>query len=161
MFGLSSIAASADSRGMWSNPLARFTALNQKSAIPDGYNRSYIAPALKDGAMAAAIFASATVTAESSATGNMESTIAGAATLTANCAGAFPMSATIAGTASLTAGVYSPANLACTISIGASPSAFDIAQAVWQQNLAAFNDAGSAGKETKDKLTLAQFLGLK
>lgn len=74
------------------------------------------------------------------------------------------------------------------ISIGASPSAFDIAQAVWgsvasQNNtsgtmgqklngagsagdpwttdLSAYNTQGTAGKVLKDKLTKNQFLGLK
>lgn len=74
------------------------------------------------------------------------------------------------------------------ISIGASPSAFDIAQAVWgsvasQNNtsgtmgqklngagsagdpwntdLSSYNTAGTAGKKLKDSLTTGKFLGLK
>lgn len=51
-------------------------------------------------------------------------------------------------------------NLTCSISIGARPSATDIAQAVGEELLIGHTTAGSAAKKLKDDLTRNDFIGL-
>jgi hypothetical protein len=55
----------------------------------------------------------------------------------------------------------SDSRMSCTVSIGAQPSAFDIAQAVWEEALTGHTTEGTSGAKMKALLTLAQFLGLK
>lgn len=159
-FGLA--ANSRNAFGINTRPLARFVGgLNAKAAIPDGYNQSWILPALKPGGMSVRLYGSSTVVFDIAPVANMVANPSGLGTLTANLAAGRNLSATILGTGTLSTAMYAPANIAATVRIGAQPTAFDIAQAVWQQSLAAFNTSGSAGKQAKDALTRNQFMGLK
>lgn len=48
-----------------------------------------------------------------------------------------------------------------TVSIGARPSAFDIAQAVWGSDAASLNLAGTMGNKINNAMTTGKFLALK
>lgn len=149
--------------GLHTAPLARFTgSINKKSAIPDGYTHDFVYFPMTAGAIRALITADSSVDAPISAPGNMEMSTTGTGTVSsANLAKGRNLESSINGVGALTAPLYPPARMSCTVSIGAQPSAFDIAQAVWEESLTGHATEGTSGAKMKALLTLAQFLGLK
>lgn len=138
--------------------------VNAKTSVPDGYRGGVaMQMAMSDGGMAARLNGSGAFGALNlNATGNLTSDLAGSGTVTAaNLAGGINMVTAITGGGTLSnLDMKAKAGLACSINIGAQPTAVDIAQAVWQQDITVFTDATSGGNQLKKKLTLAQFLGL-
>lgn len=135
----------------------------RSSSVPHGYRGGVAwAMAITDGGMSAYLSGVGAINADLNATGNLTSSLAGAGSIAfANLAGGINMSAALAGVGSI-ANAPLPAfgNLTCSISIGARPSATDIAQAVWEELLSGHNTAGTAAKKLKDGLTRNDFIGL-
>jgi hypothetical protein len=138
--------------------------VNKKTSVPDGYRGGVaLLMALSDGGMSARLFGSSAFDSLNlNAIGNLTSALTGSGTITAaNLAGGINMSTALTGSGTLSnADMRGKASLAISITIGAQPTAFDIAQAVWQQDITVFSNATSGGSQLKKKLTLAQFLGL-
>lgn len=115
-----------------------------------------------DGGLAAYLSGVGTASADLNATGNVAGVLAGVGSVSfGNLAGGINMSSALAGVGTI---INAPAvafgNLTCSISIGARPSATDIAQAVWEELLSGHTTAGTAAKKLKDGLTRNDFLGL-
>ncbi len=146
-------------------PLNMFAAsgVDKISSIPHGL-RSGVAIALarSDGGMAAYLLGVGSSTTDLVALGNIGSTLSGVGAVSfGNLAGGINISSTIAGSGSISnAPPLAFGNIACSISIGARPSAFDIAQAVWEELLTGHTTSNTAAKILKDKLSRNDYIGL-
>lgn len=152
------------SRGLFTkySTLADFSAV--ASAPEVGFNEKCANMARDSGGMRSIITASGAITeADLRGKGNMGTTIIGLGDVTgAHLAGGVNLGATLQGLGEITdADIRGKGNLSATIQIGAQPSAFDIAQAVWSQAMVGFTDSAAYGGFVKKLLTLAKFLGLK
>lgn len=165
----------------------------EKVSYPSGYFAQSFHMALKDGGLSAVNMGTSTLTADTSLAGflaDITANLVGAGTVSsASLAQGINLLATIYGAGTITSPtMLAKAWMEAIIQIGAQPTAFDIAQAVWgsvasQNNtsgtmgqklngagsagdpwttdLSAYNTAGTAGKKLKDSLTTGKFLGLK
>lgn len=143
--------------------LATGTGLDPKTSVPDGYRAGVaIYPARSDGGMACRLSASGGYTSGISAAGNMGITFGGlGATGTVNLAGGVNLLSSITGSGNLTSlDMRGKARLSCTISIGASPSAEDIAQAVWNFQVQGNTAPGNTAEYIKKTLKRDEYLGL-
>lgn len=145
------------------NNLLAALGFNRAASVPHGYRGGVaLSLAITDGGLSAYLQGSSSISADLNALGNLTSTLAGTSSISsANLAGGINMSASLAGTGTVSnAPLTAFGNLTCVIAIGATPSAFDIAQAVWGQSLDGFTATGTASKTLKDKLTKSDFIGL-
>lgn len=147
----------------------------ERKSFPSGYSRAAFYLPLKDGGIRCTIVGSSSITANISAVASMVASLAGSGTIVSpTLYEAKSMNVTITGGGSITnAEMRAVAKMQCIIRIGANPSAFDIAQAVWLMSASSvdiagttgekLNGAGSAGDPWSDQraLTVAKFLGLK
>lgn len=142
--------------------IGRSAGMNKATSVPSGYRGGVaLVMAQADGGLAATLTGSSDIAASISAAGNLSSALSGSGSLQfANLAGGLNASAVLSGGASLAAPLKGKGNLTCSISIGARPSATDIAQAVWEELLSGHTTAGSAAKKLKDGLTKGDFLAL-
>lgn len=150
------------SRG--STLLATVQGISKSASIPHGLRGGVaLAPAISDGGLAAYITGSGTVTlANLNGNADMSGTLTGSGTISfGNLAGGKNMSTTITGSGTISnAPLPAFGNLTCSISIGARPSATDIAQAVWEELLTGHTTSGTAAKVLKDKLSRNDYIGL-
>ena len=162
-------------------------------SYPAGYFTSAFYMPLKDGGIASKLLGDGEMTVDSTALdflAHLIAELAGVGEVTnAYLVQGINLLANIEGAGTVTNAPMTPkAWMQCLISIGASPSAFDIAQAVWgsvaaQNNttgtmgnklngagsagdpwttdISAYNTTNTAGKILKDRLSKNQFLGLK
>lgn len=75
----------------------------------------------------------------------MQASVSGEGTLTSNAEVGKTLQATVVGTGNLSGDVRSIVSMAATIDAGARPSAFDVAQEVWQSQKASYNAPGTMG----------------
>lgn len=146
-----------------SSLLATVQGIAKASSIPHGLQGGIaLAPAISDGGMASYITATSSSTSDLRATGNLNSAITASGTVSfGNLAGGNNISSTITGTGTVSnASLPAFGNLTCSISIGARPSATDIAQAVWEELLTGHTTSGTAAKVLKDKLSRNDYIGL-
>lgn len=140
------------------------TALDSKSSVPDGYRvGTAIYPARVDGGMACRITGNlADIVSDITALGNLDSNLTGLGeTGTVNLAGGVNISSNVSGLGSLSSlDMRGKARLSCTISIGAQPTAEDIAQAVWNFTVAGNTAPGNTAEYLKKTLKRDEFLGL-
>jgi hypothetical protein len=140
------------------------TGLDKTASIPHGL-RGGVATSMArtDGGLASYLSGSgATTTVGADAIGDLGSSLTGSGTVSfGNLAGGKNLAASLTGSGSISnAPLPAFGNIACSISIGARPSAFDIAQAVWEELLAGHTTAGTAAKTLKDKLSRNDYIGL-
>ena len=143
--------------------LTNGTGLDSKTSVPDGYRLgTAIYPARSDGGMACRITGFGDFTSSISATGNMESSLDGlGATGTVNLAGGVNLLSSITGSGTISSlDMRGKARLSCTISIGAQPSAEDIAQAVWNFQVQGNTSPGNTAEYIKKTLKRDEYLGL-
>lgn len=139
-------------------------ALDDKSSYPDGYRGGVaISMAKSDGGMACRILDNlGSFISDITATGNLESDTTGEGNVTnSNLAGGINISVTVNGDGTITvADMRGKARVSCTISIGAQPTAEDIAQAVWNFAVAGNTAPGNTAEYLKKTLKRDEFLGL-
>jgi len=84
--------------------------------------------------------------------GNLSGNLSGGGSITnANLAAGRNLSATLGGSGSFTsADMRGKGNLSASIVIGAQPSAFDIAQSVWQGQASGYMNTGTMGRRLND-----------
>lgn len=144
--------------------LTNGTGLDRKTSVPDGYRVGVaIYPARSDGGMACRIIDSiGGFTSTIRASGNLTSSLEGSgATGTVNLAGGVNLLSSITGSGVLSSlDMRGKARLSCTISIGASPSAEDIAQAVWNFQVQGNTAPGNTAEYIKKTLKRDEYLGL-
>jgi hypothetical protein len=123
------------------------------TSVPQGYNdpaKALVSTIKTGGNIAARFKGEASFIAQLAAFGNMSATFAGEAGFTANGNVLANGYATFAGVAGFTALLKAQGNMEASFDILARPSAFDIAQEVWNGNPSAYNSAGTMGKELQD-----------
>lgn len=163
--GANSLVSMRTAFGLFSrnNSLLSVTAVDKAASIPHGLRGGVaLAMARSDGGLAAYLTSVGSITANISALGVMDGLAAGVGSISfANLAAGKNMIASIAGVGTLTnASLLAKGNLTCSISIGAQPSAFDIAQAVWEELLTGHTTSGTAAKVLKDRLSRNDYIGL-
>ncbi len=147
------------------NDLARFQGgLDQHTSVPDGYRGGVaISLARVDGGMSGAIISSGTLASVNlEALGVLTLLASGIGVTTGvNLAGGIGVSSLVSGSADMSsADARGKARISCTISIGAKPTAFDIAQAVITSSLAGVEAADNVANALKRTLKRDEYLGL-
>lgn len=157
------------------NTLTWHTTNREFTSFPSGLHQSSFYMPLKDGAMRITLTGRGDLTSDVIGVGVLDATLTGTGNITqAKLNEGRNLSITLTGGGDLiVTDIEGPAKLQCVIRIGANPSAFDIAQAVWGA-VAAQNDttdsmgeklnsAGGAADPWADPkaLTVGKFLGLK
>lgn len=134
--------------GLWS--ISNAIAFGSYTSVPQGYNSiNALAMPIKTGGLIAAIL-KADSTFENTAIlgiGSMESTLNGNSTVTANANMLSNIYATLNGEANASFGLTANGLMSVVIDVGARPSAFDIAQEVWQSVAAMYNTPGTMGEK--------------
>jgi len=157
------------------NTLTWQTDNREFTSYPSGLSESSFYMPLKYGAMRITLTGRGDLTAGIIGTGLLTATLEGSGNITqAKLNAGRNLQVTLTGGGDLiVADIEGPAKMQCIIRIGANPSAFDIAQAVWLMAASSvdiagttgekLNGAGSAGDPWSDQraLTVAKFLGLK
>jgi hypothetical protein len=124
----------------------------ERVSYPSGLSRSAFHMALKDGGMRVTVTGGATIISSIEGPANMTVVLTGGGGIVPpTLFAARSMNVLLTGGGSITtAQIGAIANMRCVIRIGASPSAFDIAQAVWLQNPEGVNLPNTMGKQAKD-----------
>jgi hypothetical protein len=133
--------------------VANALAFGQITSIPQGYNdpTRALVPTLRTGGNISARFRpEADMAADLGAFGQMSGTFAGEADFIADGNVLANGYATFAGEADMTADLRGRGNMEANFDILARPSAFDIAQEVWNGAASAYNGTGTMGKEVQD-----------
>jgi hypothetical protein len=128
-------------------------AFGSRTSIPQGYNDPEIAPVptIKTGGNIAARFiGTAIYTADVGAAGNIEASFQGEAEFDADLNVFSNMYASFVGEFDMTADVRGQGNMSAQFDIISRPSAFDIAQEVWNGAASGYNGTGTMGKELQD-----------
>lgn len=118
-------------RPVWSGINHRQMFDKDYTSFPSGAQEGSIVLSLKYGGMGMHETSTATVSAEVSAWGDVADSITGLGTASGAITGLKDSPCYIYGTGYLTGSEKGTGTISCSISIGAQPSAFDIAQAVW------------------------------
>lgn len=129
---------------LWDNA-QRF---GQYTSMPGGYQSAQraIIPTLKaSGFMACRLVGDSSTSFDVRGKGNMSATLTGEGSVTMNGNMASNMVATLTGNGTMTADLRGKGWISATIDAGSRPSAFDIAQEVWQSQKTAYNAAGTMG----------------
>jgi hypothetical protein len=125
----------------------------QRTSIPQGYNdpaRALVSTIKTGGNISARFMGEAFVTASLGALGQMAATLAGEAFFTAQGNVLLNGSATFAGEFHMIADLRGTGNMEANFDILSRPSAFDIAQEVWNGVATGYNGTGTMGKEVQD-----------
>lgn len=121
------------------------------TSMPQGYQSAYraVLPTFAtSGFIAARLSGSSDLTNTAvRGLGNMDTVLQGEGTITANGNMAANVTATLQGSGSITANLKALGNMGATLDAGARPSAFDIAQEIWQSQAANYNAAGTMGEK--------------
>lgn len=163
------------SKNFATNTLTWQTGNREYTSFPSGLSQSSFYLPLKYGAIRVTINGSSSLLAGIVGVGVLNVNLAGSGAITqAKLNAGRNLQVTLTGGGNLVVSdIEGPAKMTCVIRIGANPSAFDIAQAVWLMNAASvdiagttgekLSGAGSAGDPWSDQraLTVAKFLGLK
>jgi len=133
--------------------VANALAFGQITSVPQGYNDpaiALVATIHTGGNIAARFRPEGDLAADLKAFGQMSGICAGEADFIANGNVLSNGYATFAGEADMTADLRGRGNMEANFDILARPSAFDIAQEVWNATATGYNGAGTMGKEVQD-----------
>lgn len=148
----------------WLDLARTFGGLNAKTSVPDGYRGGVaLTMARSDGGMAGRLSGGGLFdTLNLTAIGVLTTLCTGSGVVSfANAAGGINISCAASGNGAVTAAdMRGFAKLTCTISIGAQPSADDIAQAVLNASIAGNTSSGNVAEALKKTLKRDEFLGL-
>jgi hypothetical protein len=128
-------------------------AFGSRTSVPQGYNdpAKALVPTIKTGGNISARFqGEAFLTAALGGQGNVAATFAGEFDLIAEGNVLSNGYATFAGEFDMTAAITAQGNMEANFDILARPSAFDIAQEVWNGAATGYNGDGTMGKEVQD-----------
>lgn len=142
------IDTTSDDNKIYNNGLA----FGMKVGKPYGYNgiNGFLLPVSPGGFIRATLSGSADFIATISSIGNMTAIISGEGTLTPDANLAFNMYCTLIGEGNLTPDLKAKAWMWATLDAGARPSAYDIAQEIWQAQASQYNNAGSMGNKVNE-----------
>lgn len=148
----------------WLDLARTFGGLDAKTSVPDGYRGGVaLTMARTDGGMAGRLSGGGLFdTLNLTAIGVLTSLASGSGIVNfANLAGGINISCAASGNGAITASdMRGFGRLTCTISIGAQPSADDIAQAVLNASIAGNTSSGNVAEALKKTLKRDEFLGL-
>lgn len=139
--------ANSRSRNGWS--IANARAFGSARSWPQGYNSpSAVRMPIKTGGnIAARLIGGSAFSGVITATGNASATLSGEGVLQANAQMGAAIYALLQGESGLSGGITALGGMAVNIDAGARPSAFDVAQEVWQSQSAAYNAQGTMGQK--------------
>lgn len=145
---LSGLAQGAFSRGM-GGVIANARAFGSSVSVPQGYNSpaALCLPVKTNGNIASRVKGESTFTASLRGAGQLSATLTGEAFIDANANVGLNGYATFAGEATLEADASAIGYLAAKMDILARPSAFDIAQEVWNSRAADYSSAGTLAEK--------------
>lgn len=123
---------------------------NQTQSYPIGYGIKSVYLPIKSGGITARLSASASVVSNLTGLGVLTANLAGVASTNYNANIGRFINANLIAAATVSPNLVGKGVLRATIPIGASPSAFDIAQAVWSQSSTPFVEANTFGKKLND-----------
>jgi hypothetical protein len=114
---------------------------------PRGYNSEHavIMPQRTGGFIACILRGDGNLDGAATAIGSMTATISGEGTVVANGNMAVNRTASMSGSGTLTINPSAKGWMAAALDAGARPSAYDIAQEIWQSNAASYNTPGTMG----------------
>lgn len=148
----------------WLDLARTFGGLNAKTSVPDGYRGGVaLTMARSDGGMAGRLSGGGLFdTVDLTAIGVLTTDCTGSGAVNfANAAGGVNISCAASGNGAVAAAdMRGFGRLTCTISIGAQPSADDIAQAVLNASVAGNTSSGNVAEALKKTLKRDEFLGL-
>jgi hypothetical protein len=104
-------------------------------------------PVKTGGNVSARFFGDSALSASIEATGVLAATLQGEGQFNASGQMGAAMYATLTGEGNFSATITALGNMAANLDAGARPSAFDVAQEVWQSQAAAYNAAGTMGQK--------------
>ena len=125
-----------------------FFAFGKLVSIPQGFTDAYraVVPSLsKTDNLRVVLCGEGTVSSTREGIGSLATVVSGEGTLTPDSELGATLSAVVVGVGSLQGTARGVGSLAVTIDAGARPSAFDIAQEVWQGQKANYNAPGTRG----------------
>lgn len=114
-------------------------------SFPVGYFQNGIVLPMKYGGIACVMRGSGGLSGSVEGPANCAATLSGSGSVAGSAFKGINGSATLSGSSSLAGSIAATANLQCRIVIGAQPSAFDIAQAIWGALASQYNAPGTMG----------------
>jgi hypothetical protein len=124
-------------------------AFGMKVGYPYGYNglNGFLLPQQPGGFIRATLSGESSFGAVISSLGNMYATLTGEGVMTLGANIAFNMYCTMIGEGNLTPDLKAKAWMWATLDAGARPSAYDIAQEIWQAQATQYNSTGTMGEK--------------
>lgn len=133
-------------RNFAQNALTWNTAIREYTSFPNGrFQTSFILP-LKYGGLSCTMLGTASLAGVVSAVGVLTTTVNGSSALGASISGGVNLDVDLTGEGTVTATLQAKGWVTCRIQIGANPTAFDVAQAVWGAVSAQYNVPGTMGE---------------
>lgn len=142
-------ASIIDTTGDQNKILNNGLAFGMKVGKPYGYNglNGWLLPVQPGGFIRATLSGSSSFLATISSLANMHATLSGESILTPGINAAYNMYCTMIGEGNLTPDLKAKAWMWATLDAGARPSAFDIAQEIWQAQSSQYNNSGTMGEK--------------
>ncbi len=129
------------------NALTWQTSMREYTSAPYGlYSSAFIMP-IKYGAVACRMTGTAAMDSSISAVASISADVTGTASLAGSIAGGVNLSCNPQGSAQVVASASAKGWITCKIQIGANPTAFDVAQAVWGAVATMYNIPGTMGNK--------------
>jgi hypothetical protein len=140
-----SLDTTGDQNKIYNNGLA----FGMKVGKPYGYNglNGILLPVQPGGFIRATLSGNTDFAALISSIANMQATLSGVSTLSPGINAAYNMYLTMIGEGNLTPALKAKAWMWATMDAGARPSAFDIAQEIWQAQASQYNATGTMGSK--------------
>jgi hypothetical protein len=141
-----------DTTGDQNKILNNGLAFGMKVGKPYGYNglNGFLLPQQPGGFIRATLNGNADFNAVISSMANMTATLSGSGVLTPDINAAYNIVLTLLGEGTLTPDLKAIGNMFATLDAGAIPSAFDIAQEIWQAQASAYNTSGTMGNKVNE-----------
>ena len=141
-----------DTTGDQNKALNNGIAFGMKVGRPYGYNglNGWCLPVQPGGFIRATLSGSSDFLTIISCIANMHATLSGEGTLTPGINAAYNMYCTLIGEGNLTSDLKAKAWMWATLDAGARPSAFDIAQEIWQAQASQYNSEGTLGNKVNE-----------
>jgi hypothetical protein len=139
------IDTTSDNNKIYNNGLC----FGMKVGKPYGYNglNGFLLPQQPGGFIRATLTGESSFLATISSIGNMTATLSGEGTLNPGANLAFNMYCTLIGEGNLTPDLKAKAWMWATLDAGSRPSAYDIAQEIWQAQATQYNSTGTMGEK--------------
>lgn len=145
-------ASIIDTTGDQNKILNNGLVFGMKVGKPYGYNglNGWLLPVQPGGFIRATLSGISSFAATISSIANMTATLSGVGTLNPGINAAYNMYLTMIGEGNLTLDLKAKAWMWATLDAGARPSAFDIAQEIWQAQASQYNSNGTMGNKVNE-----------